>query len=214
MQGKSISLILVVFLLFVIFSAARIGAADLLSGYARSEMEAWSTSATRPASSAVDEVSRALDVARWIAPDNPDHYEDMARLDLVRSGMPGINGTEKNTVLRKGLALIRQALALRPVSPNSWGILLRLKSDLGEYDAEFRRGLERAVTLGPWEPELQAVVADTGLGAWAVLPVAEQEMVRKNFVRGMKRQADTMIFIAWSHRNGCNGERTNAGCGQ
>jgi len=38
---------------------------------------------------------------------------------------------------------------------------------------------------------------------------AEQEMVRENFVRGMKRQAATMISIAQSHRNDCNGERAN-----
>ncbi len=214
LYGNIVLWVVGAFLIFVIFSAARIGAADLLSGYARDEMDAWSSSATRPDSSVMADVSRALGVARWIAPGNPDLYEDMARLALVRSGMPDINNAERNTTLREGLTLIRQAIVLRPVSTNSWGILLRLKKELGEYDTEFRRGLERAVTLGPWEPELQPVVAEAGLSAWAVLPVAEREMVRMNFVRGMKRQADTMISIAQSHRDNCNGERTNMGCRQ
>lgn len=214
LHGNSVLWVVGAFLIFVIFSAARLGAADLLSGYARDEMDTWSSSATRPESSAMADVSRALGVAQWIAPANPNLYEDMARMALVRSGMPGINIAERNTALRDGLAQIRQAIDLRPVSAYSWGVLLRLKSELDEYDAEFRRGLERVVTLGPWEPELQSIVADTGLSAWAALPVAEREMVRKNFVRGMKRQADTMISIAQSHRDDCNGERSNASCRQ
>jgi hypothetical protein len=53
-----------------------------------------------------------------------------------------------------------------------------------------------------------------GLSAWTALPIAEQEMVRENFVRGMKRQADVMIAIAQSHQQNCNGTQAkpNAGC--
>lgn len=214
LRNKSVLWVSGAILVFVIISAARIGAADLLSGYARNELSAWSISAARPEPSAVDNVSRALDVARMIAPGNPDHLEDMARLALVRSGMSGISEPERSKRLRDGLLLIRQAIALRPVSSYSWTTLLLLKRELAEYDPEFRHGLERAVTLGPWEPGVQSIVADVGSSAWAALPKVEQEMVRKNFVRGMKRQARTMIAIAQSHRNDCSGERAklNAGC--
>lgn len=214
LRSKSVLWVLGAFLLFVIFSAARIGAADLLSGHARNEMHAWSTHATRPDAVAIEGVTSALGVARLIAPGNPDPYEDLARLALVRSGMPDVNDAEKNALLMEGLVLIRQAIALRPVSSYSWATLLLLKRERAEYDAGFRHALERAVTLGPWEPEVQRIVADVGMGAWAALTRAEQEMVRENFVRGMKRQAKTMISIAQSHRNDCSGERAklNAGC--
>ena len=212
MQGTSILWIPGALLLFVLFSAVRIGTADFLSGYIRNEMAAWSSSAAPPDAAGLAEVSRALDVAQLIAPGNPDHYEDMARLDLLRSGMPGTTGSEKNGLLRHGLTLIRQAIALRPASQYSWAILLRLKNELGEHDAEFRRSLERTVTLGPWEPELQLVVADVGWGAWAELPGEEREKVRENLVRGMERQAEAMLAIAQAHSDGCGGEDTSASC--
>lgn len=206
LQGTGILWASGALLLFAIFSAVRIGAADLLSGYVRHEMAAWSSAAARPDAAGLAAVSRAIDAARWIAPDNPDLHEDMARLDLVRSGMPGTPGAERTGLLRQGVEAIRRAIALRPASSYSWAILLRLKHELGEYDAEFRRSLERTVTLGPWEPELQLVVADIGWSAWAGLPGAEREMVRENLVRGMKRQAEAMLAIAQVHRIDCGGE--------
>ena len=214
LRKKSVPWALGTFLLFVIFSAARIGAADLLSGYARNEMHTWSISAAHPDVATLESVARVLGMARLIAPGNPDHYEDLARLALVRSGMPGVNDAERNDRLLEGLVLIRQAITLRPVSSYSWAALLLLKRERAEYDAEFRHALERAVTLGPWELEVQRIVADVGMSAWAALKRAEQEMVRENFVRGMKRQATSMVSIAQSHLNDCNGERAklNAGC--
>lgn len=203
-----------VFLLYVIISAVRIGVADLVSGYAGSELQAWSSSAIRPDASAVDNLSRALGMAGLIAPENPDHHEHLARLALVRSGMPGISESERNLHLGYGLEHIRKAIDLRPVSPYSWVIMLQLKRQRAEYDPEFFHGLERAVTLGPWEPAVQLILADVGLSAWAALPSAEQEMVKANFARGVKRQAKQIISIFRMHRNVCNGERAqlNAGC--
>lgn len=214
LRSKVVLWVCGVFLLYVIISAARIGAADLLSGYAGSEFQAWSSGAIRPDVSAVDSVARALDVVRLIAPDNPDHHEYLARLALVRSGMGGASESERNLQLAYGLEQIHRAIALRPVSPYSWVIMLQLKRERAEYDPEFFHGLERAVTLGPWEPAVQLIVADVGLSAWAALPHAEQEMVRGNMARGVKRQAKQMISILRMHRNDCNGERAglNAGC--
>lgn len=214
LRSRSVLWVSGVFLLFVIYSAARIGAADLLSGYARNKMNAWSTSATRPDVAALESVAGALGMARRIAPDNPDYLEYLVLLTSVRADMPGINDAEKNAWLGEGLLLIRQAIALRPASAYSYATLLLLKQQQGEYDAEFRRALERAVTLGPWEPYVQRVVADAGMSAWAALPRAEQEMVRENIVRGMKWQSATMLPILQARRNDCDGERakSDAGC--
>jgi hypothetical protein len=212
LQGISTLWVSGALLLFVILSAARIGIADVLSGYIRDEIARWSVSAASPQESDLTAVSRALDLAQWLSPGNPDHYEDLARLDLLRSGMLVTTFAEKTDRLRHGLESIRRAIALRPASPYSWVILLRLKNELGEYDAEFRRSLERTVVLGPWEPELQLVVADVGWSAWAELPDAERELVNANLVRGMQRQTEAMLAIARAHH--CGGKDMNAGCWQ
>lgn len=202
------------FLFFVIVSAARIGVADLIEKSAREKIFSWSAIAPSSVSTSLDNVSSQLDAVRLLASDNPDYYEDMASLAMMRSAMPGTNKADRNERLTEGFALIRQAIALRPVSPYAWAMLLQLKRERGEYDAEFRHALERAVTLGPWEPQVQLVVADVGQTAWAALPPLEQDMLQENLVRGMKRQASSIISIVQSHLKDCNSSRAtiNAGC--
>jgi hypothetical protein len=214
-SGKNVVLALgTILFTFLLFSAARFGATDLLSRYIRSEIDTWSASSVGPDFSAVDSLNRVLKIANFISPNNPDHLEDQARLALIYSGLPVISVTERENQLKNGIDQITAAIALRPVSSYSWATLLLLKRAQASYDAEFRHALERTVTLGPWEPDVQSIVADVGLSAWAALPVAEQEMIRKNFVRGMKRQAEVMIAIAQSHQNDCKGAhaKQNASC--
>jgi hypothetical protein len=214
-SGKNILIALsTIISLFLLFSAARIGTTGLLTEYIRTEIDTWSASLVPPDLTAVESLNRVLGVARFISPDNPDHLEDQAHLALVYSGLPNISVTERASQLNSGVAQIKAAIALRPVSSYSWATLLLLKRAQASFDAEFRHALERTVTLGPWEPDVQPIVADVGLSAWALLPIAEQEMVRENFVRGMKRQAEVMIAIAQSHQNDCNGTQAklNAGC--
>jgi len=211
LSGKSILLALIGFiLLFLILSAARTGVADLLSRYARNEIDTWSVSAPAPKESALESLSNVLGVARFISPGNPDHLEDLARISLLYARLPQVSSAERDLQLAQGLAYIRSAIALRPVSSYSWASLLLLKREQGVYDEEFRHALARSVILGPWEPDVVPVVADVGLSAWAALPIPEQEMVRENFVRGMKRQSEAMIAIAQAHQNSCTGEQT--GC--
>ena len=214
LRSKSTFLFLTVFLLFVIFSAARIGVAEKFSGRARYAMHTWSTGKAQADPSSEATVSRELDLARLFAPDNPDNIEDQARLALIRASLPGLSESERNTLLAQGIKQIHEAIALRPVSSYSWATLLMLKRERAEYDAEFRLALERAVTLGPWEPEVQLIVADVGSSAWTALPRAEQDMLQKNFVRGLKRQAKEILAIAQSHQDDCNSTRArlNAGC--
>lgn len=203
-----------VFMVFYILSAARIGVADLLSRQVRDEMYAWSAATTQPDEAAITDVAGQLALARMLSPDNPDHYEDLANLALIRASRLDFNNHARSVQLTDGLALIRKAIALRPASSHGWAILLLLKRERAEFDAEFRQALARAITLGPWEPGIQQIVADVGMSAWAVLPLAEQEIVRENFVRGMKRQAKMMTAIVQMHRNDCSSPRAelNAGC--
>jgi hypothetical protein len=201
--GNSLPWALGILMLFVVVEAARTGAADLLCSYASERMAAWPLDGPSP--SELERISDVLGVAHRLAPDNPDADENLARLDMVRAGMPGVGKVAGEASLRDGLIRIRRVIALRPSSPYGWAILLQLKQALGEYDAEFRRSLERAVTLGPWEPALQPVVVDAGLTAWKTLPEAERRLVGLELARGMKRQAATMFSIVRAHPGDCAG---------
>lgn len=199
-------------LLFVVFSAARIVAADLYSGYVRDEITASFSREHGPDVASLTAVSSRLAITRWLSPDDPDLHEGAARLALMRARLPGATAAERKAALVESLAAIRRTIALRPVSPYGWAILLRVKEGLGEYDAEFRRALHGAVILGPREPEVQVVVVDVGLKAWSALPGAEQAMVMGSVLRGIKRQGATVPGNAQVQRSDCVEASRDSGC--
>ena len=203
---KSLIWVTIAFLLFVIFSAVRFGAAELFSMSARRSMQDWESAQQPPPVTQVESVARQLEIARFLADDNPEHHENIARLSLVRAGLADVSFAEKKSQLLLGLSEIRTAIASRPVSPYSWTILLLIKRDLGEFDAEFRHALYRSVELGPWEPGLLILLADAGLNAWTEMPATEQALIQQVFVRGMQRQGDLMRDVAQRHINACAGQ--------
>lgn len=200
--------IAVAFLLFVLVSAVRFGAAELFSLNARRTMQNWEFAQLSPSVAQVESVTYQLEIARFLANDDPEHHENIARLNLVRAALPGVTLAEKKSLLQIGLAEIRVAIALRPVSPYSWTILLLIKRDLSEFDAEFRHALHRTVELGPWEPELLTSLADVGLSAWPKMPAAEQALIQQVFVRGMEHQSNLVRDVARAHQDECANHST------
>lgn len=200
----------IAFLSFVIYSAVRFGAAELISLAARRSMQDWEYAKQSPLATQVESVARQLELARFLASDDPRNHEDIARLSLVRAGLPDVTLAEKKSQLQLGMSEIRIAIALRPVSPYSWTILLLIKRELGEFDAEFRHALHRSVELGPWEPDLLTTLADVGLSAWTEMPAAEQALIQQVFVRGLERQSRLMRDVVRAHRYECATQATGA----
>lgn len=213
---KSLIWVAVAFLLFVLVSAVRFGAAELFSLNARLSIQGWEFAQQSPSVAQVESVARKLAIARFLADDDPGHHENIARLSLVRASLPDVPLAERKSQLQLGISEIHTAIALRPVSPYSWTILLLIKRDLGEFDAEFRHALHRAVELGPWEPELLTSLADVGLSAWKEMPAAEQTLIQQVFVRGMERQSNLMRDVARAYRHECatgeTGDKQKAEC--
>jgi hypothetical protein len=192
----------VAFLFLVLFWAARNGVAQLFLLSARADMDSLSELQRSPSESDSDSVMSKLEWAVRLADADPAPHENIARLNLMRAAT--ISDSNKHRqILREGLNQIHIALALNPSSPYPWTVLLMLKRDLGEFDAEFRYALHRAVELGPWEPTLLLAQADVGLSAWDAMQPEEQTIIQQIFVRGMQRQSKAMQDVAESHRPPC-----------
>lgn len=207
---KSLLWVTVAFLLFVLVSAIRIGVVELLSINAHLSLDEWDFTNQPPSASEVESVARQLEIVRMLADGNPGTYEDVAYLNLMRAWLPGISLAEKEFHRQTGMSAIRTAIALRPVSPYSWTILLLIKRDLGEFDAEFRHALHLSVELGPWEPELLIWQADVGLSAWTEMPEEEQALIQQVFVRGMERQRRQIIDVFLQHLDDCAFQATDS----
>jgi hypothetical protein len=192
----------VAFLCLVLFLAARNGAAQLFSLSARADMDAWSEQKRSPSESEISSVISKLEWAVRLADMDSNTHKDIAKLSLIRAFYSS-DAMQRQQILRGGLHEIRVALALSPASPYHWTYLLILKRDLGEFDAEFRHALRRAVETGPWEPTLLVAQADVGLSAWKVMPPEEQAIIQQIFIRGMQRQSKAMRAVVQSHRSAC-----------
>jgi hypothetical protein len=203
---KYIPWVAILFLLFLLLSGVRVGVAELYSMNARVTMESWDTAQRFPTPEEIRTVQQQLEFARDLAINDPEQHENIARLSLVRAAVKGISEAERTGHLQDGLAEIRTAIALRPVSPYSWAILAMIKRDLGEFDPEFLHALHRSVELGPWEPELLVSLADVGLTAWPKVPPEEQDLIQRIFVRGLEHQSKSIQDVAKGHRNECAGK--------
>ncbi|NOU01313.1 MAG: hypothetical protein HOO95_07050 [Gallionella sp.] len=193
----------VLFLFFILISAIRLGLADYYGKSSHRTLQTWNLLEQFPAMAQIEAIERDLEMARFLANDNPDVHEDIARLSLLRAQSPNISVSEKLAQLQRAISAIRIAISLRPVSPYSWTILLLIKRERNEFDGEFRHALHRAVELGPWEPELLTALADVGLSAWPKLPAVEQAMIQQVFLRGMQRQSNLMQDVVQTHRYEC-----------
>ncbi len=182
------------FLAFMVFCAARIGYAAFLAIDPHDAIEAWASGGGSAGRGGIEE---RMEEAHKLDPGNPLYLEDLVRLRSLRAS-PGQNAGKQE--LEKALPEIREAIRLRPVSPYSWSALLFVKSGLGEHDEEFSRALSNSNFLGPWEPEVQLVVADVGMANWAALSYLQREDVRKAIVRGMERQREKMIGIVMARK--------------
>jgi hypothetical protein len=169
---------------------------------ASADIDAWSEQHRNPSEAETAAVMSQLEWAVRMADADSSIHENLARLSLLRATSIS-DVAQRQQVLHNGLNEIHIALALSPASPYHWTILLMLKRDLGEYDAEFRYALHRAVELGPWEPTLLVAQADVGLSAWNSMPVEEQAIIQQVFVRGIQHQEQAMQGVAQSHNSAC-----------
>ncbi len=175
--------------------------ADLQAYQGRSFMATWEKRADRPA--AAEWALAQTRLERALALDSGDAAltEDLGRLHEMRTraGLPESAGPASATELGRALDYLRQSLARRPTSPYTWANIAVVKSRLGEFDEELFRAIANAARLGPWEPGVQFALADLGLGNWARLPRATQDIVQGAIGRGLKRQDQALFDLAAGH---------------
>jgi len=109
---------------------------------------------------------------------------------------PEIPAPEASTDLDTALGYYRQALTLRPAWPQAWADVASLKITQEHIDAEFAFALQRALTLGPREPSIQAGIAGGGLTVWDQLPAQLQTDIEHAVQRGLSNGSRLMPLVA------------------
>jgi len=173
-------------------TALRWGMADAELSQASREMARWEADRALPGRDSWLDVRSTLLEAQRRETGNPTLQETLARLHAQRHD--GNDGAE--VFQERALEYFQRAAVQRPTSPYTWASIALTRYRLGLIDAELQRALANATLLGPWEPEVQFIVADIGIALWDELPDVKRNEVLETVVKGMKRYPDNMLRIA------------------
>ena len=174
-------------------TALRMGRADWLFSRSTLSMAEWSAKDARPDFESWLAVRDDLARAVQLEPRDPRALEG---LGVLHAGRDAPVGNDRSGFQEQARDYLRRAVAARPTSPYTWANLALVKYRLGETDEEFRNALRQAANYGPWEWEVQAIVADVGLAMLPELAPAERSLVEAMVMNGMKRNPAEMLRIS------------------
>lgn len=168
--------------------AMRIGEADAAVYEAAREIDSWAAARADPALETVrwreDSLARALERD----PSDASIHELLGVLALRR--------TDRPRYVEEALGHFRDALARRPTSPYTWGNVVEALYRSGDTGSAFEQALQRAIELGPREPEAQRTVANFGLAVWDDLSEPSRAAVRRAIAGGLERNPLETLQIA------------------
>jgi hypothetical protein len=179
-----------------IVDASSRGLADAYYTGARLTLAAGTPAKGAPQSAALASATASIHQARALEPANPHYVEQAARLQEMSALGLQAEDPALGDGLKQSLAKYREAALMRPGSPYVWASIATLKARLDELDYEFYGSLQRADSLGRWEPAVQLAIVDIGLARWRLLPYSPKLLVLGAVERGMRRQEAAVRRIA------------------
>ena len=134
-----------------------------------------------------DAMSERLTSARTRVPDDPSVQELLGLMAMRRRDAE---------YAAEAAVHFRKALELRPGSAYTWANLASVTYRIGDTGREFETALIHAARLGPYEPEVQATVANFGLAVWPEASPELRSAVEQMVKAGMRRSPSEMLQIA------------------
>lgn len=176
---RLLTLALLAGLAVVAYLVAQRGFAEVIVQQPRYEIGLWSSGRMEADKTRLDAMQAALNEARAIDPRNPRMLEEAAHFHAARvagrlSWEPGVREERLQS-----LALLRQMLEQAPTSGHAWASVALLKLQLDETDQVFAHSLQQALRRGPWEPKVQLLAIQAGLGGWQALPDPLREALKQ-----------------------------------
>lgn len=191
-----IALIATVILGYGAYESALRGLADWSTMRWRHEIDGWAERRAIPPPELLQEAVTTLIDALALTPDDPTLVEHLGTALALRAAGSPPGSESQRLYLAAALERFRTAAALRPTSPYTWADIVLTKYRLGQIDEEFFGAMHHALDFGPWEPAVQLILADAGMGAWEMLDSGLRGRVSENLRRAAVRQSDALARIA------------------
>ena len=143
-----------------------------------------------------DEAIARLQEAKAWSPTHPSIDDMMGTLKFSQAQLPDLPVDRRTSTLESAAQSYREAISEARSSPVSWGNLLLVKQELGQFDDEFRVALRQAAALGPYQPSVQIIVLSAVLAAWPKLSPPDQRLASDTLERGWATIARTLTTEA------------------
>jgi len=194
MKFRYLLIIPCLILMGLIVTAGFRGLADINVQSARQSLVRWESDVNTLNQSewtvAYDSVSKAVSQD----PLNPELLTYLANVQEWKVYLDE-DDEENNHYLSLALKNYRKAAELRPAWPYTWTHISLVKYRMGEIDQELQQAINNATKTGPWEPGVQKVIAEVGLGIWEELDIDMREIIVGNIHRGITMQPIQMLDI-------------------
>jgi hypothetical protein len=168
--------------------AWRLAHAESIVADSNATLESAQWRKSPPALDAWLQVRTALLEAERLAPRSPIVSESLGVLHARRSS--------SREFLIYARDYFAHSLEARPTSPYTWANYAETKYLLGETGPAFEQALVNAAHLGPWEPEVQRLVADIGLAVHREVKPETRAVIASVVALGMRRNPLEILQIS------------------
>lgn len=176
-------------------ASATLGLADLASQPARSALEQWGEQLHIGSGDDWPFAYERLALAHRLNPLSADYSADLGRLLEWRAWQFVSRPDEHAALRRLADRHYLEAVAKRPSWGFAWAHVAGNRLLGGIRDRTYAEALERAATLGPWEPGVHLKVAWMGAATWDDLPEALRTQVLASVRRALAHEEHTAEIL-------------------
>ncbi|MFO6423769.1 VpsP family polysaccharide biosynthesis protein [Motilimonas sp. KMU-193] len=194
----------------LIFFAGRYALANLYANYVENSLEQWQALQDKQAIIDNSQLAPVLNAAKQANIFHPNHPHYLVLEAKVYQWQYLIAAQQTDTVesaqqiapLQASLALLNQAIALRPHWPNTYADVVHTKLWLNQIDDEFASAFVAADQFGSMTAEVHLVLSQSGLLAWPELSSSLRKLTTKHIALGlMHRQSQHQLIRYLKQQN-------------
>ena len=193
---KVLAIIAIPFLFYYIYIASSWGLADVYSRPTINVLRDWKKGEFEPTQNDWLSYRSNLEQALCLNPTNAELHRHLGLVIQAPYTSFQLGHKEALEARKNALKYYREAISLRPTWPYHYSDLALVKFRLLEIDEEFYDAMYASMEFGPWEPDIQRVIAEIGMVLWNILEAKERQFVldtiRRSFIHANKLHVAAM----------------------
>ncbi len=195
-MGQIAALCATIILFFTMAPAAMRGSSDVATYLLEDHLNSWATSSQPPANPAWEKANGFFQTAITLTPTNPRLLQNGGLLYEWRAEIDKDKPSLRDKYADQSIEYYRASTKRRPAWPYAWMNLAVALAQTGRLDAEFQHAFSTALTLGPWEPDIQFNITRLGFETWTDLSRGNRKRLLVNIQNAASQQPKKILELA------------------